>query len=298
MAVASHQSNLSSLINRSLQALPASGVGDTTAKTISIGRDHEAQISKQKPDLVAVTRGPGITSALSTGLQAAKGLAVAWQVPFVGVNHMQAHAVTPRLAHALSDSGADSIAPKFPYLSMLVSGGHTLLVHSTSLCEHAILASTKDIAIGDAIDKMARCIVPEEELRDNDVMYGPALERFAFSEGYSLGDYVPPQTRVEEVSPRPTRWGWALPKPLAETRDMGFSFTGLGCAVKRVCDAMDEETTRSERVELARECMKIAFEHLALRVVWALQGLQKESMTLSTLVVSGGVASNTYLRFM
>lgn len=270
--------------------------------TIEVLSRHGEFQQKIKPDLISVTRGPGMRSSLTTGLDTAKGLAVAWQIPLVGVNHMQAHALTPRLVSALNSLCPES-EPAFPFLSLLVSGGHTLLVHSKDLCEHTILASTTDIAIGDAIDKMARSILPSDLLKEGgEIMYGRLLERFAFPIGETDHNYTAPTTRAEEIARRDSKWGWSLPPPLAETRSgsksraMEFTFSGLGSAVKRICEAnpsMDHE----QRNNLAREGMRVAFEHLASRVGWALTDLSRsQDQKLDTLVVSGGVASNKFLR--
>ena len=240
-------------------------------------------------------------SSLTTGLDTAKGLAVAWRIPLVGVNHMQAHALTPRLVSALSRS-SPSVAPAFPFLSLLVSGGHTLLVQSKALTNHAILATTTDIAIGDCLDKIARLAIPPDVLKEREgIMYGRHLEHFAFPNGSADYCYTAPTTRAEEITRRTTRWGWALVPPLAETRSglkskaMEFTFSGLGSAVKRICEGK-EGMDHDERRELARESMRLAFEHLASRVGWALQDLRKNGTAVRTLVVSGGVASNAFLR--
>ena len=240
-------------------------------------------------------------SSLTTGLDTAKGLAVAWQIPLVAVNHMQAHALTPRLVSALSGSSPHA-APAFPFLSLLVSGGHTLLVHSKALTDHAILATTTDIAIGDCIDKIARLVLRTDALKEGrGTMYGRQLERFAFPNGSSDFNYTAPTTRAAEIARKTTRWGWALCPPLAETRSgskskaMEFTFSGLGSAVKRICEGrekMDDE----ERRELARESMRLAFEHLAGRVGWALRDLGQRGKEVGTVIVSGGVASNAFLR--
>ncbi|CAD6582646.1 MAG: hypothetical protein ASARMPRED_001026 [Alectoria sarmentosa] len=254
-----------------------------------------------KPDFISVTRGPGMRSCLTTGLDTAKGLAVAWRIPLVGVNHMQAHALTPRLVTALSGSSPNA-APAFPFLSLLVSGGHTLLVHSRDLTDHMILAATTDIAIGDYIDKIARLVLPPDILKEGgEIMYGRLLERFAFPHGSADYNYTAPTTRAEEIARKTTKWGWALVPPLAETRSgskskaMEFTFSGLGSAVKRICErkeGMDDE----ERRDLARESMRLAFEHLAGRVGWALRDLKEKGSRVGTLIGSGGVASNAYLR--
>ena len=259
-------------------------------------------------------------SSLNTGINTAKGLAVAWQIPLLGVNHMQAHALTPRLVSALNTPAYTTIAqqqspieprPDFPFLTLLVSGGHTLLVHSRSLNDHAILASTTDIAIGDCIDKMARTILPPELLRSSgEIMYGRLLERFAFPNGPQDHNYLVPTTRAAEIGRRATKWGWSLPVPLSDvpkTRSAEFSFTGLGSHVHRIHLA-NPTMSIDERRDLAREAMRVAFEHLAMRTAWALHDLQqhhqhqqeaqkeKKKKKITTLVISGGVASNGFLR--
>lgn len=281
VSLESHQENLAILITKALHVLPRTG--------------------SSKPDFISVTRGPGMRSSLATGLDTAKGLAVAWQIPLVAVNHMQAHALTPRLVSALSGSSPNA-APAFPFLSLLVSGGHTLLVHSRELTDHAVLATTTDIAIGDCIDKIARLVLPPDVLKEGgEIMYGRHLERFAFPNGSADHNYTAPTTRGEEIARKTTKWGWALVPPLAETRSgskskaMEFTFSGLGSAVKRICEGK-QDIDDEERRELARECMKIAFEHLASRVGWALRDLKEKRSGIGTLVISGGVASNEFLR--
>lgn len=196
-------------------------------------------------------------------------------------------------------------------------------MHSLSLTHHAILSSTVDVAIGDLLDKSARCILPDALLRSSgEIMYGRLLERFAFPGGgdnASEHSYRPPRSRGEEVARRDTRWGWSLPVPLAEKRTMELSFSGLGSAVQRICggghvggssegEGEGEEERRrwppEERVELAREVMRVAFEHLAGRTVMALDQMSaadpraERSPPITTLVVSGGVAANRYMQTM
>ena len=257
------------------------------------------------PDFITVTRGPGIRSSLSTGLDTAKGLAVAWQRPLVAINHMQAHALTPRLVAALENDVAEKVDPKFPFFSLLVSGGHTMLVHSKELVDHQILASTHDIAIGDMIDKCARLVLPAELLQSTEnTMYGQLLEDFAFPSGLADYDYFAPATRAEELTRKTSSWGWAYGPPLAETRSgskskaMEYSFSGLESATKRFVRSAGPDIVDLERIDLAREVMRVAFEHLASRVVMGLNAIAHESdaAPIATLVVSGGVASNQFLK--
>lgn len=280
----SHQKSLAALVQRALRS---------TAGKLRDG---------WKPDFVTVTRGPGMRPNLITGLDTAKGLAVAWQVPIVGVNHMQAHALTPRLVSALdADKDCDTRAnhPSFPFLTLLVSGGHTMLVHSRALCDHEILANTTDIAIGDVIDKCARDILPSSSLDvANNVMYGRLLEAFTFQgkdEGYN---YVPPTSfnRPREVE----GFDWTINPPYPSPGPGGpityagmFTYSGIGSAVKRAMTknpGMDDVGRRT----LAREAMAVAFEHLASRVLFALD--RDDVQGVKTLVVSGGVASNQFLK--
>ena len=321
-ATVSHQTHLARLVRNAFKNLPNHhGIVENPADHVAVRSEDGKWYDKQKPNFITVTRGPGMYSSLSAGIDTAKGLAIAWSIPLVAVNHMQAHALTPRLVSALSDPTNPSPNCSFPFLSLLVSGGHTLLVHSKALTSHAILASTIDIAVGDYVDKIARCILPATLLRESgEIMYGRLLEKYVFPESKGHGDYkyAAPAGRSEEVVHRNTRWGWGLATPLAESRSdskrgggggsttrMEFSFSGLGSAVRRICEGKDGEMGEEEQRDLGREGMRVAFEHLASRVVMALKAVESQQgagandgNTLDTLVVSGGVAANGYLKAM
>ncbi|KAI9656521.1 MAG: hypothetical protein M1821_004728 [Bathelium mastoideum] len=266
------------------------------------------------PDFVSVTRGPGMRSNLSVGLEFAKGLSVAWQRPLLGVHHMQAHALTPRLASALHVKDQTRIKPNFPFLSLLVSGGHTLLLHSHSLISHTTLATTTDIAIGDAIDKVARVVLPSTMIAGSiSTMFGPILERFAFPHGTTdYENYEAPMTRHQEITRRVTRWGWGFTPPLAATRggsqnnSMQYSFSGIWSTAAQLLEKKLSEggevssVSLDERRDMAREAMRVAFEHLASRVIMAMNDMKETDHNLAdsirTLVVSGGVAANGFLK--
>ena len=298
----SHQKNIAKLLNNALQLLPIQpSEAAQQANALYIEQGTEGRI-RTKPDFVTVTRGPGMFSCLSAGLDTAKGLAVAWQVPLIGVNHMQAHALTPRLVSSIEASNKTSnLEPKFPFVSLLVSGGHTMLVHSSGLCEHRVLATTIDIAIGDFIDKCARDIVPKDSLEaGRDVMYGALLEKFAYPNGREDYTYVPPETVKDEFLVNETGYEWRLIPPLSKISrknladSLRFSYSGLGSIVSQ---AMLENPNMpiTERRAIARETMRVAFEHLASRILIAL-GDNPELKDVKTVVVSGGVASNQFLK--
>ena len=348
VALDSHQRELGVLVQRAILKLDPEfnskhPIVSRTYEERSTGPEglhsHSAQV-ETKPDFVTVTRGPGMRSNLSVGLELAKGLAAAWRVPLVGIHHMQAHALTPRLCAALdasrdvlkpdSENNRDShsktkahaidwqsrdLEPRFPFLSVLASGGHTLLIDSKTLTEHSILAETADIAIGDCLDKAARAILPESQLT---MPYGKALEDFAFPCGTNY-NYTAPAKRQDELERRPTRWGWSLGPPLAESkggdkssRRMVYSFAGLCSSVIRLMSQRIDEEAQSplpplalgskdiwqeERRGMAREVQRVAFEHLGSRILLYLSDLSPERrQEINTVVVSGGVASNNFLR--
>lgn len=232
--------------------------------------------------MIAATQGPGMVGSLSVGLNTAKGLSVALGVPLIGIHHMvsidmydlihlsyqQAHSLTPRLIN----SGK---FPEFPYLSLLLSGGHTLLIRSRSVIDHDILASTLDISVGDMIDKCARLL----KVDWNGMMPGQALENWSKS-----GD-----TSIDTGSV------WDLPDILMKTAEnqskLAFSFSGLGSCVDRIVKR--SSLTESQLKSLARSLQISAFTHISHRL---LLGLKKIDDYITGIVISGGVARNSFLK--
>ncbi|KAM0370634.1 hypothetical protein ACHAPY_010485 [Fusarium culmorum] len=297
VAAKGHSVSLAPLVRRALDALPAAEDGDNKRICYASG------VRKQVPDFVSVTRGPGMRSNLGIGLDMAKGLAVAWDVPLVGVHHMQAHALTPRLARALGMSMGEveefRKGPEFPFLSLLVSGGHTQLVHSTGLTDHSIIATSGDIAIGNLLDQTARDILPSEVFDASEhVMYGRLLEAFAFPPGADTTSayeavFTPPASRSEEMTPLSTGYDWNIPTPFRQSRKLAFSFSSIYTHVHDIATARPSMST-PERRALAQHTMMTAFVHLAGRLCIALDD-KPELQAAKTLVVAGGVASNKFL---
>ncbi|KAK1600636.1 glycoprotease [Colletotrichum navitas] len=331
VAIRSHDAHLAPLVAEAIASLPPVGEHpDNDDPPCGGGTVTVAGIPRQKPTFVTVTRGPGMSANLASGLATAKGLATAWQVPLLAVNHMQAHALTPRLVSALgrppspassSSSGSISaltsspIQPEYPFLTLLVSGGHTQLVHSRSLADHRILATSVDVAVGDALDKAARLILPPEVLASHgDVMYGALLERFAFPSSTAASslpsqqdfdyEYTPPLRRVDEIATYTSPYSWTLTPPLAASRALSYSFAGLGSQIHKIVASKAAAADGSgkadpipleERRCLARAAMRLLFQHLASRVLLVLASQPELRDAVKTLVVSGGVASNRFL---
>ncbi|KAK0633518.1 glycoprotease family-domain-containing protein, partial [Immersiella caudata] len=299
VAIIGHTANLPPLVKKAMQSLPLDSKGES-----------------KLPDFVTVTRGPGMTTNLAVGVNLAKGLAVAWKRPLLAVHHMQAHALTPRLVTALATPPTSSQqppsaegSPKFPFLTLLVSGGHTQLVLSSSLTSHKILANCSPLAIGNLLDRTAKFILPASHLPTTTVSFGPALEDFAFPGSLTTSSatpykypYQPPPTRAEEILPYTSQaspYTYSLTPPLATRRDMEFCFSGLLSQVQKVM-AAHPDMSIDDRRELAKATMKLAFEHLASRIIFALADPEGErngyAEGVQTLVLSGGVASNKFLR--
>ena len=306
-ALESHSSNLSTLVQRSLHHLPEAS--STTPPTYRLVQDDGTL--KRKPDFISATRGPGMRSNLRVGLDTAKGLATAWQIPLIGVHHMQAHALTPRLVHALflpQSNESTPTQPAMPFLTLLISGGHTMLVHSQALTSHTILANTLDTAIGDCLDKAGRSILPSALLSTlPETSYGKHLSTYAFPTESTFTTHPLPTTRQHEIHPFPNPYTWTLPHPLAHNQTAAFSFASLPSAITTIL-TRHPNMPEPERIHLARTTLSHAFTHLTSRLILSLKSLSSSPSSsspppsdaqppLTTIVVSGGVASNLYLRY-
>jgi N6-L-threonylcarbamoyladenine synthase len=203
-------------------------------------------------DAFAATAGPGLIGGVMVGVMAAKGLAFARGKPFLAVNHLEGHALTVRLTEAV----------EFPYLLLLVSGGHCQLLTVRGPGDFARLGTTIDDAVGECFDKTAK-------LLGLGFPGGPAVERLAHD-----GD--------------PQRF--ALPRPMWRKPGCDFSFSGLKTAVRQAVEKLDPEDTRA-RADLCASFQRTVGDVLADRCTNALQAAPSP-----TLVVAGGVAANLYLR--
>ncbi|HSJ98784.1 MAG TPA: tRNA (adenosine(37)-N6)-threonylcarbamoyltransferase complex transferase subunit TsaD, partial [Myxococcota bacterium] len=204
-------------------------------------------------DLIAYTRGPGLGGALLVGAAVAAGLGLALERPVVGIHHLEGHLLSPLLADP---------RPEFPFVALLVSGGHTQLMRVDGVGRYALLGETQDDAAGEAFDKTAM-------LLGLGYPGGPALARLA--EGGN-----------------PARH--AFPRPMLASGTLDFSFSGLKTAVltrAREAGTLDD----AARADLAASFQAAIVDVLAAK---CLQALEREG--LDRLVVAGGVGANARLR--
>ena len=205
-------------------------------------------------DGVAVTVGPGLVGALLVGMAAAKSVALAAGIPFVGVNHLEGHIWANFLEHG---------APEPPYICLIVSGGHTMLVHMPEVHRYEVLGQTVDDAAGEAFDKIARFL-------GLGFPGGPALDRLARD-----GD-------PDAI---------AFPRAMIESGDYDFSLSGLKTAVLRYVRAEREAGREVDPADLAA-----SFQEAIVDVQVAKTIAAATDKGVGTVLLGGGVVANTRLR--
>jgi N6-L-threonylcarbamoyladenine synthase len=212
----------------------------------------EADTAPGEIEGVAYTAGPGLIGALLVGAAVGRSLAYAWGVPAVGIHHMEAHLLAPML---------ETPAPEMPFVALLVSGGHSMLVEVTGLGRYRVLGETLDDAAGEAFDKTAKLLgLPYPG--------GPALAALA-----------------EEGTPG----RFEFPRPMLGRPDLDFSFSGLKTAVMIAVERTEMNDAR--RADVAAEFQQAVVETLVAKCRRAM-----EQTGAGTLVVAGGVGANRALR--
>lgn len=213
---------------------------------------------------------------------------------------MQAHALTSLMQSDLAaGSGSpwpEEDIPSFPFLTLLVSGKHTMLVYTKSAVNHRILASSSSIALGDVLDKFAREIVPQSQIPagSESVVYPRLMEQFVGS--HRREAYSAPATREHEDEFYRSEHGWEIPPPLRENRAMEYNFTDFHGRIHKILEERPG-MAEAERQDLAFDVMRIAFEHVMSRVLLALrQDEELRARPPRHLVLSGGVTANLLLR--
>ena len=225
---------------------------DHVRRLVPLSRQVLERAGRKIADIgaIAYTEGPGLAGALLAGAAFAQSLAQALGIPAVGIHHLEGHLLSPLLC---------ARAPQFPFVALLVSGGHTQLMRVDGVGAYELLGETLDDAAGEAFDKTA-------QLLGLGYPGGPALSKLA-----------------ESGSPGRCK----LPRPMIASGDLEFSFSGLKTAVLMLL----KKETQPEKKDLAREFVDAVVEVLVAKCALA---MEKTGMT--QLVVAGGVGANKQLR--
>lgn len=213
-----------------------------------------------KIDLIAVTIGPGLEPALWTGINFAQELAKKWKKPIIAINHMEGHVVASLLNSKFKIQNSKFV--KFPALALLVSGGHTELVFMKKLLDYKIIGSTLDDAAGEAFDKVAKMLgLPYPG--------GPIVAKLA-----------------EEKITAP----FTLPRPMINSKNYDFSFSGLKTAVLYKLKELPAES-RKLKAEFCYEFQQAVIDVLVSKTIRA-----AKEYKIKTIILGGGVAANEELR--
>ncbi|KAL5073216.1 hypothetical protein RYX36_012200 [Vicia faba] len=231
----------------------------------------KAYMTEKDLTAVAVTIGPGLSLCLRVGVQKARRIAGGFNLPIIGIHHMEAHALVARLIEK---------DLKFPFMALLISGGHNLLILARDLGQYIQLGTTIDDAIGEAYDKLAKWLG-----LDMSRSGGPAIEELA-REGNDKS------------------FNFSI--PMKQHKDCNFSYAGLKTQVRRAIESKKIDAKipissasyedRMSRADMAASFQRIAVLHLEERCERAIQWALKMEPSIKHLVISGGVASNQYVR--
>lgn len=228
-------------------------------------------------DAIAVTNGPGLEPALWVGLNLAKLLASFWKVPLIPINHMEGH-IFASLVEASPTNGSNNMNFEFkdisfPSIALLISGGHTELVKINKIGDYEIIGSTKDDAVGEAYDKVARLLsLPYPG--------GPHISELS-------------EKRMEISGNKPPKY--PLPRPMINSKDCNFSFSGLKTAVlytlKKIKELSRGELTENDKMEIAWE-----FENSVSNILISKTNEAIKEFQVNDLIIGGGVIANRRLQ--
>ncbi len=234
-----------------------------------------AEMSLSDIDLIAVTAHPGLIGALLVGVNFAKAIAAANNIPLVAVDHIKGHIAAAYL---------EERAPKPPAIALAVSGGHTSIYRQRSYTELEVIGSTLDDAIGEAFDKIGRMIgIPYPAGAGFDKL---AAEGFTKATGESENFYARYKGSLAHKDPE-----MALPSPALSDGTLNFSFSGLKTAAINLLHRYEQKGAELDRALFAARYTYEAVEAVAKKI-----GAALEKYPGHALIVSGGVAANSHLR--
>lgn len=213
---------------------------------------QQAQITKQQLDVIAYTKGPGLMGALLTGASFAKSLAFGLSIPSIGIHHLEAHLMAPML---------ETPAPPFPFLALLVSGGHSQILEVQQFGQYKLLGETLDDAVGEAFDKTAKL----------------------------MGLSYPGGPKLAQLATKGNPLAYKFPRPMTNRPGLDMSFSGLKTQVLTTWLASDQ--TELTKANIAASFQKAICDTLVIKCKRAIEQTQ-----IKNLVVSGGVSANICLR--
>ncbi len=224
-----------------------------------------SNVKKPPIDLITVTVGPGLEPALWVGVNFAKALSIVWDIPLMPANHMEGHVLSGLIKNN------EIIPVAFPALSLLISGGHTQLVLMKKWGEYEIIGETRDDAVGEAFDKVARML---------ELPYpgGPEISKLA-------------QAAREENLEK----AYTLPRPMIDSADFDFSFSGLKTAVLYLIRDIKERKrmfTETDKKQIAHEFEDAAADILLKKTLAAI-----DTYAVQTFLLGGGVSANEHIRY-
>ncbi len=213
---------------------------------------HDSGLVANDIDGIAYTAGPGLVGALLVGASAARSLAWTWQIPAIAVHHMEGHLLAPML---------EPEPPTFPFVALLVSGGHTLLVQVDGVGQYQLLGESLDDAAGEAFDKTAKM----------------------------LGLGYPGGPIISQLAEQGAANRFTFPRPMTDRPGLDFSFSGLKTFTRNTFAATEQ--TDQDKADIALAFQQAVAETLVIKCRRALKQTQ-----LKRLVVAGGVSANTLIR--
>ena len=209
---------------------------------------------------LAVVSRPGLIGSLIVGLVTTKALALAKNLPFIAVNHLEAHLLSPFLIDSTHRTNA---SPSFPYIGLIVSGGHTLICFAKEIGQYEILGNTKDDAAGEALDKFAKM----------------------------MGLPFPGGAKIDKLSQKGNPLAFHFPRPLINSKNLDFSFSGLKTAAYRLLSSLKEKERLAEI-----ENLSASFQEAILDVLIKKLDRSVELTGCKRVVITGGVSANSRLR--
>lgn len=218
---------------------------------------NEANLSASDIDAVAYTAGPGLIGALMVGASIGRSLAYAWNVPAIAVHHMEGHLLAPML---------EDNPPQFPFVALLVSGGHTQLIKVTGIGQYELMGESIDDAAGEAFDKTAKL----------------------------LGLDYPGGAKLSELAKQGDRLRFQFPRPMTDRPGLDFSFSGLKTAAANTINQYRDENGEIDHQTKAD--IASAFEDALVDTLVIKSRRALEQTNFKRLVVAGGVSANKTLR--